>query len=279
MPPAKRHLGTGIWRVALAEFKRAFALMKHDAVRFNIAVCLERLGRNREAREEYLAAAQSQTLSASERERAKSAAEKLLGKLGILVAEGRPSGRPVRVDGTQRCVTPCRVELDPGQYQVSVGSAEVATLELRGGREAVILPATARSVPAAKQVRRDKAVPPRTEAAGPGVLFWTGGALAVVGTAGTVFFGLRTERLQDEYTAAPTRDRLDDGRQSRLLTNVALGVAVVGASMALVDLLLLDHGPATAERAARRTPRPAPHLARCSILNAGLRLAIASLWL
>ena len=252
----------GDYSDALAEFKRAFSLRKHDAVRFNIAVCLERLSRYREAKLQYQAAAASTTLGPADRARARRALQLLTDKFGVLVVEQGKSGRAVVVNSRRRCSSPCRVELLPGRYRVQVGSADAAELELKAGRETVIFPTRAR---APTERPHDQAPKPRpsepSEAkAGPGLLFWSGGALALVGGAGTVFFGLRTERLHDDYTQEPTRERLDDGRRARLSTNVSLGVAVVGASLMLIDLLLLDGGARAPEKRARHLHQRSPRI-------------------
>ena len=80
---------------------------------------------------------------------------------------------------------------------------------------------------------------PARESRGPGWLTWTGAGLAVVGTASTLYFGLRTQSLHDDYVREPTEQRYDDGRDARLATNLSIGVAAVGAVMLAVDLLLL----------------------------------------
>ncbi|AKF04107.1 tetratricopeptide repeat protein [Sandaracinus amylolyticus] len=66
---------------ALTLFRRAFELAPHDAVRFNIAVCLERLGRPEEALQEYEAAAISTQLDEAARARARSQADALRARI------------------------------------------------------------------------------------------------------------------------------------------------------------------------------------------------------
>ncbi|UJR83373.1 hypothetical protein [Sandaracinus amylolyticus] len=66
---------------ALTLFRRAFELAPHDAVRFNIAVCLERLGRPEEALQEYEAAAISTQLDDTARARARAQADALQARI------------------------------------------------------------------------------------------------------------------------------------------------------------------------------------------------------
>ena len=58
-----------------------------------------------------------------------------------------------------------------------------------------------------------------------------GGAL--VGTGLTVAFGIRTLDAKNTFEANPTHDTLDTFKQDRLVTNAALGVAIVSAAIGL----------------------------------------------
>lgn len=66
------------YEAALVLFRQAMAAQPHDALLFNMAVCLEKLGRTEDARQTYEAAAQSLQLDDEARERARRAAENLL---------------------------------------------------------------------------------------------------------------------------------------------------------------------------------------------------------
>src|SRR5262245_29251152 len=86
---------------ALEHFRRAHALGGHGSVRFNIAVCLERLSRYREAIEEYEQAAASAELEDTARARARSGADRLRGRLGRIEVVRAPPGVRVWVDGKE----------------------------------------------------------------------------------------------------------------------------------------------------------------------------------
>lgn len=233
----------GAYEAALSAFREAFAAVPHDAVRFNIAVCLERLGRYGEAAEQYDAAAKSGLLDDADRARARRSARTARASLGTLVVEAGAPGTAVSVDRVERCRIPCRVALDPGFYQVSIGRSAPLAIDVARGQEHVMVPPAPQ--PAASAPRSEPhPVPsperrPLGESRGPGWLTWTGGALAVAGGASTLYFGLRTQSLHDDYVREPTEQRYDDGRQARLATNVSIGVAAVGAVLLAVDLLLL----------------------------------------
>jgi hypothetical protein len=246
------------YEAALAAFREAFSAMAHDAVRFNIAVCLERLGRYREAAEQYDAAAASRSLGEADRQRARRSAQSARAALGTVVVEAGTPGAAVKIDDVERCRIPCRVALDPGRHRVSIGESPPLAIDVERGREHVMVPPESRpDSTAAKPEKRQKpsaVAEPVREARGPGWLTWTGGALAVAGSASTVYFGLRTQSLHDDYVSEPTQERYDDGRQARLATNVSIGVAAVGAVLIAVDLLLLAPRERTPAAISARRP-------------------------
>jgi hypothetical protein len=240
--------------VALAHFRRAFELAPSDVVRFNIGVCLERLGRHREAVAEYEAAAASTELDAEAREQAERDAARARARLGILVVDGEPQGASVLVDGEELCTLPCEVGVDPGSHEVVVRDgdrrSEHRARVARGGRTRVTAELPQEQARAPEQPVSAAPAPsaPATETRGPGVLTWIGIGVAVVGGAGIAYFGLRTEALRDDYFDTPTRETRDDGLLMRTLTNVSIGVTALGAVLVGIDLLFL--APRDVEREA-----------------------------
>ncbi len=63
--------------------------------------------------------------------------------------------------------------------------------------------------------------------------------LTVAGGGAVVPLALYTEDLEAQYAALPTESTRSDGITAQVLTNVAIGVAAVGAILLLVDLLFL----------------------------------------
>ena len=220
---------------ALEAFREAQSLAPHDAVRFNIGLCLERLGRYSEALAEFEHAAASSQLAAEQREDAGTRAERARTRLGRLRVTD-PAGARVSVDGVERCDAPCDIDLDPGRHQVSAeGSTEARSLVIRAGDQVDL------SLMAARQAPPPPPPSPRPRAGlRVGVLGWVGAGVAVVGAVSTTVFGLRVLSLKDDYLADPTQERLDDGRLAVTLTNVSLVAAVLGAALFVVDVLLLE---------------------------------------
>ena len=239
---AERAFGDEDYPEALRLFRAAFAAAPDDAVRFNIAVCLERLGRFREAGIEYEAAAASTTLPEDVRARARTEAERVRGRLGTLVVDGTPHGAAIRVDGVELCRIPCTSPIDPGRHDV------VATLrDMRAGQPVIIERGATTRITL-------RAVAPPPQRRGPGVLTWVGAGVTAAGVAGTIGFGLRARGLHEDYIANPTMETRDDGLRARNIANVSLGVAILGASAVAVDLFVFARRTKPRHTAVRAYP-------------------------
>jgi hypothetical protein len=224
--------------LALRHFRRAYELAPRDGVLFNIGVCLERLGRNREAVESYEQAVASASLNEETRARAREFAARARQRLGTIVVAGEPRGAAVLVDGAELCELPCRVEVDFGMREVVVrapdGTEASDRLDVpRGGIAEVDLSAVRARDPI---VRPDVTTDAGTN--GLGFLGWTGIGLIVAGAGCIVGCGLYTDSLGDEYLMNPTADTRDTGLTMRALTNVAIGVAGLGGILLVLDLAL-----------------------------------------
>ncbi len=233
---------------ALERFRAALRESPNDAVRFNIGVCLERLGRFKEAAAEYAAAARSSTLDRARRDRAKSEAQRVRGRLGNLDADTKTGGGELWVDGERACALPCKLELDPRFHELvakKAGSESAQRIEIKSGETATVrfeIAETARPTPKPRAVPAPAPQPEPTSsnAVRPGTLTWVGGGLAVVGVAGFIGFGLRAKKLESDYDAHPTEDTRSQGVTMQTLTNVSLGVVAVGAALVVVDLFVLS---------------------------------------
>lgn len=234
---------------ALEHFRAAFAGSPRPAIRFNIAICLEGLGRFREASEEYDQAALAPELTEELRGRARELGLRARRELGFVEAEGRPAGAGVLVDGERLCVLPCRLELDPGDHTVVAVGAD--------GRRS---PETTVTVDRGQTRRATLNIEVETEAReriergrrGPSALTWIGVGAAVVGTAGTIGFGVYTRDLEAEYATNPSEGLRDRGITAQVLANVSLGVAIVGAVMVAIDLLFFAQREEEAAVTSRR---------------------------
>jgi tetratricopeptide (TPR) repeat protein len=212
----QRAFEQGSYEQALRHFKRALEISPHDAVRFNIAVCLERLDRPREAIEQYRAAARSDSLSPEARARARQQARR--------VRKGLQGSTPAAETNAQDA----RGDDEPAS---GVQHAREGAATQPGGEE-------------------------RPPARGIGALTWVGVAVATAGVAGTVGFGVRTRRLHDDFQDMPTPSRQEEGRRMRRLTNGSIGVAVLGAALTVLDLAWLARQRPEAEQSQAIRLRP-----------------------
>ncbi len=229
------------YEAALTSFRRAYQLAPHDRVRFNIAVCLEELGRYRAAAVEYQAVAASAQLDDAIRARARAAHAAARAHLATLVLRAaRPT--QVAVDGEAGCATPCELSLDPGQhslrYETSDGEARRRVRVVAGGRVEVAL-----DTPSAPTAPTDD----DTEPPAPGFevdlgpLGGVGIVTAAAGIGGVIGFGLRAADLHAEYErlGCATVD-CAEGELFRDATNVSIAVALAGALLIVVDLAFVD---------------------------------------
>jgi hypothetical protein len=229
------------YEAALEHFRCAFALAPHDVVRFNIAVCYDRLSRFREAIEEYRSAAESSEVDEGARARAREQVAELRGRLGTIRFPGWPDGGSVSVDGEARCSLPCELEEDPGAHVVVVridGVESIETVEVaRGGTHVVTRP------PAPSPVVDPPSppdVPDETSGIDLGWLTWVGVGVGAVGTGLTIGFGVRAADLHDQYfqPGVASLERSQEGNLMVTLTNVFLSVAATGPLLVLLDLFL-----------------------------------------
>jgi hypothetical protein len=249
---------TGDYEAALAAFRTTQRLRPHDLVRIAIARCLEKLDRHRESLEEWESVSVSAQISAAQKRKVEQALVRLKPMLGTLRVAGEPAGAQVMIDGALRCELPCRTFVDAGEHVVvvqngqrqrserlmfSAGQERTIEASLRSG-SASQPPLPSSSAPGAAEPTTPAPTPdaPATSR-GPGVLLWLGVAVAVVGVAGVVGFGLHADATHADYLATPTDELRDEGLLARDLSNASIGVAGVGAVMVLVDLIFLAPTP------------------------------------
>jgi hypothetical protein len=223
----------GAYDDALTHFRRALELAPTDVVRFNIAVCLERMGRLRESRDAYRALAESDTLSDRERARAAAAADALESQLGLLIID-HPVGAEVRIDGRWTCRVPCREPIEPGSHHLALSGALAGEqIEVPAGTVTVSLT----PLPEAPSEIRQGTVERPPEGRDLTPLFWTGAGLSGLALGGAIYFGVRTEDLRAQFAATPTEELRADGLLHRDLTNASLVVLGLGLTLVAVDVI------------------------------------------
>jgi hypothetical protein len=235
----ERAFAAGDYARALRHFQNADRLAPHPLVRFNVAICLDKLGRLREAIELYERLATDGELADSTRSEAAGRAKQAAAALATLQIDG-PTGVQAVVDDRDRCRIPCAIKLDPGEHVLRAqGSPESRRILLETGQELrVDLPG---KVVAQSQAPRTAAPSaedggqPLTDRGRFGALSYISGSAAIVGLGVFTYYGIRTESLHQNYLDNPDPDTRERGIRARTTANVALGVALVGTALVIVD--------------------------------------------
>jgi hypothetical protein len=219
---------------ALERYREAYAIAPVDTLRFNVARCLERLARFREAATEWEALTASAALDEGQRATATEQLAFVRARLGTVVVEA-PSYERVTIDGELECAIPCELALDPGSHvAVAQGANEARrSFELARGERLVL-----RFEPPGAIAHETAAVDDD-----PGSSFsvswlgWTGVALATAGAAAAVAFGVWTIALLDDFDLNPRDAAADEGDIAWGLTLGGIGLAGTGIALMLIDFL------------------------------------------
>lgn len=225
----------GEYQTALGHFRAGYDLVALHELRFNIAMCYERLARPREAAAEYEALIDS-SLSDTARRRARQAVERLRSRFATLQFSGA-RGVVVRVDGEMQCTVPCELTANPGRHLVEGLGPQPRSVELAEG-EVLALRAIAPPEPERPSpMRLDR---PEEPSYSPGPLLYTGVGVTLLGVAGIIGFGLAAQNRNDEFNALPSDDLANEGAMMRDVANASIGVAVLGAALIFLDVVLGD---------------------------------------
>lgn len=216
--------------VALHVFRELYERTQLPALRFNIGICLEQLGDRVGALAEFEAVGAAETMAAGTRAEAIEAAARLRAALATVTIDG-PAGGIAVLDDARRCELPCELTVEPGTHHAVLAVSDAAPESFEasaGARSAVTVSAPAAPV----------------ASAGPslGVLTGLGVAVAAIGIGGIVGFGVRTLDVKASFDATPTASLQTEGETMRDLANVSIGVAVLGAALVLIDVVLVATG-------------------------------------
>lgn len=238
-----RAFEAGELELALTTFTSALDMVEggtvqSEEIRLNIALCLEHLGRHRQAASLYDELAQSDMLDEERREIAGRSAVQSRRRLGTLTVEGSPEGAQVIVDDEELCELPCEVQLDPGHHEViiraDVGEASGSVEIEAGAVERIrLMVRAARSEPS--QPSPESTPTPRRR---PTALTWAGFAHLVLGGAGIIGFGVSALTIHDDYVQSPSIDLRERGVLMRNFANISIGFAVIGAALVIVDIIV-----------------------------------------
>jgi hypothetical protein len=248
----------GDWGGALAKFEAVAKVKFTPQVRFHIARCKENLGRLNEALGDYrVAEYEAEQASASELPeiaKARQALEARIPKLVIVRGEGAESAR-IELDGVElgEAKVGREVSVDPGPHRIVVrvpkGQFEENVTVAEGEVKEVSLVAPDDLSPAETSgvTTPPPEEPPATVDVKPSgsALPWIIGGVGVASLAASGFFFLQKNAAEKDLEDVCRNDVCprskqslqDDGERAALLTNVTLGVGVVGIGVATVMLI------------------------------------------
>ncbi len=264
----------GDWGGALAKFDEVAKVRLTPQVRFHIALCKQNLGRLNEALGDYrVAEYEAEKENAKELpeiSQAREALEARIPKLVITRGEGASRAR-IQLDGVElgEAKIGREVSVDPGEHRivaklpqgqfeeiVTIAEGETKNIELVPPADLTPLETTE---PAPTPIEPDPT--PIQVSSESSSLPWIIGGVGVVSLAAGGYFFLQRNDAESKLDQVCRPDGVcprssqqlqDDGKQYAMLTNVFVGVGVVGIGVATVMLLSQGGSSAPAETAAKR---------------------------
>jgi hypothetical protein len=257
----------GEFAAAAGKFDSANRLAPHAQLRFNAALAWEKAREPARAADAYEGALRQGGLDAQREKRAQTALAGLKETLGY-VKVSRPVSGTLTVAHLSHAPIPAQFHLSPGQHEIAIESADGAkttrTVVVKAGEVVSVDVEMESAEPGAPIPRRDpdpstpsdEPPPVQTSTSSSSKKTWGWIAIGVGVVSGGVaaYFGTQTTKAKSDYedsgfTDADARDR---GVRNRLITNVALGGAIVGVGVG--SFLLLTSGSKSSTKG-RQKPR------------------------
>jgi hypothetical protein len=268
----------GRFEEAAQSFEEAYRIKPHASPLVNAGEAWERGNQPLRAARVYQRVLEMAQAGERDRGEATERLVRLATQLGAIVLVGE-AGVRAKVDEDEFQASN-KVYVLPGEHKVTlvdVEGAATGTLDVAAGTEKTVDLAKLRAKPPTEPVAPAEPDEPKPEQVaegakiGPVTLIAYG--VGAVGLAGAGFFALRASSaandFDDKYARGEAnRDEYDRFNQSKLFTNIGLGVGVVGVSVGTYFLLKDLKRPAQSpNEATSRTRGPAPVLA----VDAGAR--------
>ncbi|MBI2892823.1 MAG: tetratricopeptide repeat protein [Deltaproteobacteria bacterium] len=272
-----RRFQAGRYEQALEAFREAYEARPHPAVLFNIASCLDKLGRPVEAVTEYqrYLRLRGDEVEPARRADVEEALARLRRRVAFLAITPPSPDAAVTVDGAEVELGEDPVVVSSGRHTIESRAAggRTATAEVdvvSGESLEVRLRLPERAADTGGHDRRTDQHAPRPETPGPRdegsgwspTLRWVGLAATAAFAGGLVFTGVRALSLNSEYENDPSPELRDEGLTYRMLADlVFLPGTILAAGFTVIAFVL-----------ARREPDPdeaGDHAAIVPILGPG----------
>ena len=264
---ARTAFADGDFKRAAELFEEANRLSPHAQLRYNAALAWEKAGEKARAADGYEAALRQGGLDDQRAGKARAGLAALKQTLGYVKMPG-PLGGTLSVAHQNSAPIPAQFHLTPGTHVIAVQRAdgsstsksiqvragEVVSVEIEAGVASLRAPAAA---PATREVPPAKDTPATTTSSSQATWGWIalGGGVLLGGA--TAYFGTQTLSASDDYEASKftDADARDRGVRNRLITNVALGGAVVAVGVGSYLLITSPRSDSEARVPRRRGSR------------------------
>lgn len=249
-----RAFDAGDYTRAAQKFESAYALATHEDALWNAARAWHRAGELARAANFYAHYLRDAPPNAADRTSATSELKTLSAKLGRIevhvssgVEQARIDDAPITapavyvVAGTH--VIRATSARGPIEQQHAVKEGEVISVVLAppassGNDPPVVAPAPPPRTDLRTSVDRDTTSPRKGWSP---TVVWIGGGLTLVAAGLTTWSAFDTLAKLDDFEAAPTQEKLEDGRSKEIRTNVLLGTSIgLAAITGAIALLLVD---------------------------------------
>ncbi len=239
---AQKAFDAGRYVDAARAFEDAFHIKPHPAPLINAGDAWQKAGEYAKAAQDFQRVLGLPQSTDQDRADAIDRLSRLKPQLGTIELLGKKNQR-VRVDDNE-FKGGDRVYVFPGKHKVTlldVDGARLRTLDIAAGTVRSVALSTLMPGKDDNQQNQDSTAvgDHGVHGSGGGIrpLTWVAYGVGVVGAAGTVFFGLQANSAANSFDAHPNRDDYNKFNQNKLLTNISLGVGVVGVGVGTVLLL------------------------------------------
>jgi hypothetical protein len=236
----QRAFAAGDYRAAALSFEDAYRRKPHHAALWNAGRSWERAGEIARAANLYARYLAEAPADARDRDHATEALRHLGAQLVRLDVQGAEDGS-VSVDG--RSIEGQSVYVSPGDHIVEGRVRGELVRRTAGGVVGGAFSVALEPAPVPTLPPNGRFEPPPSKLPSlsvPSAVAIGAGVLTVVAGGLTLWSGLDTLEKRDAFFEGPTRDKLEDGRDRQLRTNILIGATAAFGIVTAVAALFID---------------------------------------
>jgi Tfp pilus assembly protein PilF len=233
----------GDYREALRWFETARSAGPHPIITFNVALCLNQLGKPTQAKRELRALLDDPGTPSELRQRASDELSRVVASLAHISLETQAkSSYTIELDG-QKAESQGELEVDPGEHRLRVSTPSTTVFEQNvklapGERLRLRVTEQARAIDVVVVPQRERAPAiARSKAPLPPAVFYAAASASAVLAGVTLWSGLDVNSAYDDYkhdlpnlTQREADERVDDGHARERRTNILLGATALSVA-------------------------------------------------